>query len=337
MIDRRDIAFAVFTLAFCVSCPAVPQVTQDPCIGPSDRLQRKACTMPKYPKRSYDVYLPPTGKGPFPVIFAVHGGGGNRRAAIVGTCPNGDEKSPQCLHRMANKRGYVVVSADGTKARFGNFRSWNGGGGNGNWRCTGGRACDEKVDELAYFRALLEHLGARVNIDPNRLYVTGLSNGGTMSHRLACQLEGVKAVVPIGGTMQWTTGEVCKPPKPVAVLHAHGTEDKCWPYVTGPTQCPIGKKDKDMKGVDDTMKEWAAILGCKGKPSESKLPDTDKNDLTRTTKFTWPGCSADLALLRIEGGGHTWPRGHQYLGERIVGRVARDWGNEVILDWFDSH
>ncbi len=332
-MNRLTILAVFATVMACQTRPSAATEVCGDALGPG----AATCTMAAYPLRSYDVYVP-QGDGPFPVIFAVHGGGGNRVGAIRGTCPDGKESNPRCLHNQALTRGYVVVSADGTSAKLRKkTRSWNGGGGSGTWRCTGGRACETQVDELAYFNALLADLGKRVKLDRTRLYVTGLSNGGTMSHRLACQLDGVRAVFAIGGTMQWTTGEVCKPKAPVAVVHAHGTEDECWPYKTGPTQCPIGQKDKIMKGVDETMSEWATILGCSGQPTSAALPDRDAADGTKTTRSAWPGCTADLQLLRIEGGGHTWPNGYQYLPKAFVGRTTRDWGNEVILDWFDAH
>lgn len=333
MKSHYAILLGVLTLFGCRQ----PEIAPGEC---SDRLGSDAfasCTMGAYPTRSYDVYVP-DGDGPFPVVFTIHGGGGNRAGATRTTCPEGEESSPRCLHNMAIERGYVYVAPDGTSSKLADrSRSWNGGGGSGDWRCTGGRACDENVDELAYFEALLQDLSRRVDIDRKRLYVTGLSNGGTMSHRLACQLEGVKAVFAINGTLQWTTGESCNPPAPVAVAHAHGTEDPCWPYETGATQCPIGKKDKKMKGVDDTMSEWATILACTGERGEAtRLPNT-ADDGTTTDVFDWPGCSANLRHYRINGAGHTWPNGHQYLGEGTVGIVPRDWGNEVILDWFDAN
>lgn len=330
-------AFAILlTIVAVVGCNNAESLATDPC---GDRLEGgdwSTCMMEAYPQRSFDV-LVPEGDGPFPVILGMHGGGGNRQSALRGTCPEGDEKSPECLFRQAVARGYVFIAPDGTSRKWSKRkRSWNGGGGVGDWRCTGGPGCEDDVDDTAYIRAVLEDVGRRVKIDREKVFVTGISNGGTISYRLACELEGVRAIFAIGGTMQWTTGKTCAPAKPVAVAHAHGTEDPCWPYTTGPTRCPIGQKDKKMKGVDDSMKEWETLLQCQGEPTVTNLPDT-KPDGTTTTQTDWPGCRADLRLYKIRGAGHTWPRGAQYLPESVVGKTPQDWGNEVVLDWFDAH
>lgn len=297
----------------------------------------QSCSLPQFPDRGYDM-LVPDGDGPFPVLFALHGGGGNRNAATRLGCPGGDFDDPRCLHTMAVERGYLYVSPDGmrTQTRL-NMRTWNAGGGTGEWRCIAGPACDEGFDEISYFNALLDDLAERVPIDRTRLYATGISNGGAMSYRLACQLPGVRAIFPVGGALQWTTNATCEPAAPVALAHAHGTDDPCWPYETGSSSCPFGTNtDKTTKGVDPTMLEWGALLNCGAPGDATMLPDTSDDGIT-TTVTEWSGCDAPMRLYRMEGAGHTWPNGHSYAGERVVGKTTTDWGNEVILDWFDAN
>jgi polyhydroxybutyrate depolymerase len=78
---------------------------------------------------------------------------------------------------------------------------------------------------------MLDHLVAWLNIDTGRVYFTGLSNGGAMSHRIACELsDRVTAIAAVGGANQFSTAAPCDPQLPVAVMQIHGTEDPCWTY-----------------------------------------------------------------------------------------------------------
>lgn len=177
------------------------------------------CTVPGFERRSYDIYLPtgyvPT--QPVPVVLAIHGGGGHARAAARTSCPGGDIENPDCLHAIAAREGVAVVYPNGTGSRLvPSVRTWNAGGGADGWQCVSGRACKDGVDDVAYFRALLDDLSRWVAVDSRRVYATGLSNGGAMSHRLACQMaERVAAIAALGGANQYATTSVCTPPRRV--------------------------------------------------------------------------------------------------------------------------
>lgn len=298
------------------------------------------CDVPGYTDRSYDLAVPDDYDGQAaPVLLVLHGGGGSRFGALKVACPDSDIDAPSCLHARALARGFVVVAPDGTAGKIGNFRTWNAGGGGGKYRCTSGLACEQNVDDVSYIRALLDHVGERVNVDARRVFVTGLSNGGAMSHRVACELsDRVAAVVPVGGAMQLTVNAQCAPSRPVPVLQVHGTDDPCWRFDGGAPTCSdlVGQPGKEHVSVQDSMNQWAHINGCSGDPAEVTMEDPVA-DGTETVRLTWPGCGADTELLRIEGGGHTWPQGDQYLRESIIGRVAQDWGNDLILDWLEAH
>jgi len=311
-----------------------------PCLDAFDGPAMATCELPGWADRGYDLVLPDDydGDTPVPLVLAIHGGGGNKEAAERITCSEGTVDDDSCLFSQAQARGYAVVFPNGSSNRLvRKLRSWNAEGGEDGWRCTGGRACADQVDDIAYFRDLLDDVEGRVAVDPDRVFATGISNGGAMSHRLACELsDRVAAVAPVGGELQLVSTGTCAPEQPVAVLDIHGSEDPCWPYEGGVTDCPIGQKKDAFVGVPQTLAAWSEILGCQGLPTEDALPDT-ADDGTTTTRQRYPGCTADLVHLRIEGGGHTWPDGWQYMRERTVGRTPRDWGNEVIWDFFDNH
>ena len=323
-------------VVFALGCSTRDTLQTQPC-GEAAPGVAVTCEMDAWSNRAYDAVIPdrtPPSTG-LPVVIALHGGGGNRKAALRTTCPQGDIDAPECLHTTGTNAGYLVVSPDGTAGGFAIGRTWNAGGGTGSWRCTSGFACEENIDDVKYFDDLLEDLDVRFGIDRDRVFVTGLSNGAAMAHRLACQrADKIAAIAPIGGALQYATGATCEPTRPVAILDIHGSDDPCWKYAGGESDCPVGQSGRNHVGVESSMTRWASIFGCVGEPQQDTLPD-NANDQTTSVRRTWQGCGASLQLIRIDGGGHTCPSGEPYLGESVIGRVAQDFGNEVILGFFD--
>jgi polyhydroxybutyrate depolymerase len=296
------------------------------------------CELPGFARRPYDIHLPAdySAARPVPVVLAIHGGGGNARAAARTSCPGGDVDSPDCLQAIAGREGVAVVYPNGTGGRlFPNVRTWNAGGGANGWQCVSGRACKDGVDDVAYFRALLGDLSRWVALDPRRVYATGLSNGGAMSHRLACQMaDRIAAIAPLGGENQYATTATCAPGRPVPVLDIHGTRDPCWPYDGGKAAC--AQRDEMSKiSVEASMRIWASINGCTSvRPAQ---PMASEPGIT-TERIRWTGCRAETELIRVEGGGHVWPGGWAYFRESIIGPMVRGWSaNRVILDFFRRH
>lgn len=286
-------------------------------------------------ERSYHAHLPASGAGPYPVVFAFHGGGGSGAGMNRSTCPDGDEADPGCLSAVADREGFVVVYPEGTGGRlFPDLRTWNAGGGVGDWQCVSGRACDEGVDDVAFFDAVLADLGRWTAVDPARVYATGMSNGAAMAWRLACErAEVLAAVAPVAGADQYGAAQGCAATTPVPVMQVHGTEDPCWPFDGGVAGC-LQDDGKTKTGVEDSLARAAARAGCGDEVVTEALPDlTDDGTTSRYERRQ--GCAAAVELLRIEGGGHTWPDGQAYLREKRIGRVEQDFpGNEAIWDFF---
>lgn len=296
--------------------------------------------MPDWFDRAFDVQVPSgwDGKRPLPLLIAFHGGGGNRASAETVTCPDGQAGGSRCLAAIARAAGYVVVRPDGTGTRpTRNVRTWNAGGGVGGWHCVSAGACEEGIDDEAYFDALLAELRRLVPLDERRIFLTGLSNGAAMAHRLACARPTVvAAIAPVGGTNQFAAaGGACTAPVPI--LQIHGTEDPCWGYVTTDATCSILKPGRKV-GVAESLDGWRVRNGCAATFVERLLPDVDPGDGTRATRRTFDGCAASTEHLRIDGGGHTWPGGHSYLSGDTIGRVSLDVSaSEEIVRFFDAH
>ena len=322
------VAFVALALAGCISPIA-------PCLDAAPGDQR-TCPVSGHTDRAFDITVPAgwDGTAALPVIIAFHGGGGRRQSAVRVTCPGGDLDDPGCLPAAGAERGYAVVLPDGTGTRpFRNIRTWNAGGGVGDWQCTSGGACRSEVDDIGYVDDLLADLERYLPV--GAVYATGLSNGGAMSHRLACERPGVAAIATFGGENQFAAaGGDCDAQVPVLAIH--GTEDPCWEFETGAGAC-AQDDGKDKVGAQDSTFDWADRNGCDFNVEEV-LPDVDPDDGTEVARMRWIGCDADVELLTIIGGGHTWANGWSYSGEDRIGRVSHDIdGTQTILDWFDAH
>jgi polyhydroxybutyrate depolymerase len=303
--------------------------------APGDSL---SCPTPNELDRAFDLEVPASwdGTSALPLIYAFHGGGGNRSAANAVTCPDGDNGDPACLGALARAAGYAVVRPDGTGNRpLRNLRTWNAGGGSGGWQCLGGAACKANVDDMAYFDKVHGIVEGLIPVDSSRVFSTGISNGGAISHRLACERpQRFAAIAAVGGTNQFTAaGGAC--PGGVAMLQLHGTEDPIWPYET--SNGGIVETDKLMVGAEDSTNSWAERNGCTQETLSEALPDL-ADDGTTSTHIRWQGCDRPVELVRIDGGGHTWPQGFDYLGESIIGKVAQDFdGDDLILEFFGAN
>lgn len=292
------------------------------------------CEVPGWPDRAADVHLPAgyDENQVWPVVVALHGGGGNRNAAARTACPGGNVGDPGCLHALGDREGFLTVYPDGFPRRpRGQLRTWNAGG-SGDLDCVSAAACEAMSDDVAYVTALLDLLAAHYSIEP-RVTVTGLSNGGAMSHRLGCELaDRVRVVAAVGGANQQPG---CAPSMPVSVIQIHGTDDPCWPYAGG-TLGTCGSRDVRVAGAEDTAEGWAVVLGC-DEPTETAMPNS-ASDGTEASRRDWR-CpeGVEVALVTIVGGGHTWPQGFQFAPSGLVGLIAQDFSaNELIWEFAAS-
>lgn len=296
------------------------------------------CNVPDWLDRSFELDVPAgwNGSAPLPLIVLFHGGGGNRQSANKTTCPGGDEDSPKCFVALANARGYAVVIPDGTGTRpLRGLRTWNAGGGNA-LQCTSGGACKSRVDDYRYFGDLLAAVSAAMPIDDKRVYLTGISNGGAMAHRLACEApERVAAIVGVAGLNEFADdGGPCEARVPVRQIH--GTADPCWPYDGGAKAC-LQDDGEPKTSVATTMEGWRLRNGCGPTPADGARAERDPNDGTMLVTKTWPNCPAATELLTVIGGGHTWPDGNAYADDDVIGRVSHEVDNADILEFFDRH
>lgn len=313
-----------------------------PASGPGDYVRK----VPGWEGRNYDLHIPLSYKStPIPIVVAFHGGGANSKSQIKLSCPGGDINHPKCLNKLADRGGFIVVYPNGTPNQFflPSSRTWNATGGiNDKYRCIGGTACSKNVDDVGYFKALLDDLPKIVSVDEKRIYVTGISNGGAMAHRLACELsDRIAAIAPVAAGNQYEAVWGCNAKRPVPVLEIHGLEDKQWPYEGGYGQPAFGNEPPIAEGeeykklmvpIHQSILNWAKRNGC--------APDSKIESSGGVTKETYIGCKegGDVTLYTIKASGHTWPQGYQYFSEDRVGKTSQEINaNEVIWEFFQKH
>ena len=260
--------------------------------------------------RHYWLYTPAglDAAKPAPILLVLHGSGGTGEDMITVT--------QHGFERLADKEKIVVVYPRAAERR---------------WSERGGT-----VDEAGFLLAVVDKLAAELPVDRNRVFVAGISSGGMMAQRMACEKSGrVAGIATVAGTMPVELKSSCKPERPVPVLLIHGTQDPIVPWNGGPV---AGVEDfGTVASVRETAAFWAASNQCRGTAVIVPEPDRDPNDGTRVQLEIFASCAAgaNVTLVTVEGGGHTWPGGYQYLPERFIGRTSRDIdANRVIWEFF---
>ncbi|MBI5712565.1 MAG: prolyl oligopeptidase family serine peptidase, partial [Chloroflexi bacterium] len=163
-----------------------------------------------------------------------------------------------------------------------------------------GYALDEKIDDTKFISALIDQMIATYTIDPKRVYVTGISNGGMMSYKLACELaDKIAAIAPVAGALNVE----CKPSQPVSVIAFHGTDDQSVLYEGGVPKKQADSHERTDKSVAYAVSFWVKQNGCGTTPQK-----TGKGNIVSEI---YSGCknNTGVALYTIKGGGHAWPGG----------------------------
>jgi polyhydroxybutyrate depolymerase len=225
------------------------------------------------------------------------------------------------LSDIADERGFIAVYPDGLN------QNWN----------DGRPEVNPGVDDVGFISALIEELISEYGIDPERVYSTGISNGGMFSLRLACELpDKIAAVAPVAALMGENLSRTCSPPRPVPVMFVMGTGDPLVPWEGGKIEA--GRIDRGyVLSAAESVSLWVEADGCSRTPAVTYLPDEDPGDGTRIRGEVYAGGrdGSEVVMLAVEGGGHTWPGGIQYLRERTIGLTSRDIdAGEIIWDFF---
>jgi polyhydroxybutyrate depolymerase len=223
-------------------------------------------------ERSYHLYRPATLKrdAPVPLVIVLHGGFGTGTQA----------ENTYHWDRAADAHGFVVVYPDGLK------RAWNAGA------CCG-YPMQQKIDDVGFITALVNRIVRDENVDPRRIYSTGISNGAFMSYRLACESPlTLAAIGPVAGTFS----KPCEHPKPTSVIAIHGLADRNVPFNGG---VGVGFDKSNRPSVPSTIARWREVDRCTApiiKDAAGVHDETSQCAEGRVVK-----------LITIDGAGHQWP------------------------------
>ena len=236
--------------------------------------------------RTYKMYVPAayTGVEPWPVVIALHGYNLNSNWMFNFTG----------LNTVADTGHFLVVYPQGLLVPSGVPGSplppvgpgWNDDGASVN-------------DDVGFISRLIDELEASFNINPARIYAAGLSNGGGMANRLACELnERIAAAASVSGSL--TDLLSCDPGRAVPIVYFNGTND---PLV------PLEGMPGVTKSLEEAMAFWSTNNGCDTTPTEVMLPDIVSSDSSTITLKTYVNCdeNAEVWLYQVENGGHPWP------------------------------
>ena len=230
-------------------------------------------------QRDYILYVPDnyTGEDAYPLVFNFHGYTSNAN----------DQMNYGDFRSIADTAGFLIVHPMGLTDNTGTTH-FNVGWGT------------STVDDVGFVDALIDSLIMDYNIDQNRMYSTGMSNGGFMSYHLACNLGNrFAAIASVTGTMSPPTLADCNPTHPTPILEIHGTADFVVPY----------NGNVFSTAVEDVIDYWKTYNQCDEDPVVTELDDVNTSDGSTVTHFYYGnGAGAStIELFRIDGGGHTWP------------------------------
>ncbi len=255
--------------------------------------------------RPFRLQVPATYDGtPTALVVALHGWGGD-----------GDRVADQLgLAAASEEHGFLLALPEGTADSMGR-QFWNATD-----ACCNADGRD--VDDSAYVSRLIDEVGEQYAVDPGRVFAVGVSNGGFLAHRLACDhADQLAAVVSFAGARAGDPA-ACAPSRGVSVLEVHGTADETIRFgggsiISGAT----------YPSAVETVTGWAALDHCDrgGEPgdpidADPALPGAE------TARTSWAvGCDggSEVALWAVAGGGHAPPSGDAF--------------SDAVVAWLDAH
>ena len=219
--------------------------------------------------RGYFLHVPEgyDGETPMPLLISLHGAGGD-------PIQNAERSD---FSEIADEEGFIVV--------------YPGGRGNPPLWYSRDRFPEGFQDDVTFIRDLIEYLETQLNVDASQVFATGISNGGGMAHRLACDLsDRVVGIAPVAGAI--SSGDACDAEFPVSVLVLHGEEDQI---------APLDGEEGLSDPLDVYAADWAARNGCEMDSSNEDLQDGIRVE-------RWDNCEREAAvdLVVYEAYGHTW-------------------------------
>jgi polyhydroxybutyrate depolymerase len=263
--------------------------------------------------RSFLVYVPARLADPAPLVLVLHGSGSSAARMRSDT--------GWAFEELADRDGTLVVYPDAFEGQWNDCRS------------TGGFAARQRgLDDVGFLRAVVARLDGDPalgghRLDADRVFATGLSNGGHMALRLALEApDFVAGVAAIAASLPTPDNSLCRPSgQGVSVLLVSGDEDPVSPY-NGGEIWSLGSFNRrgTVQSAEATVDYFRQLAGFAEPPFEHRYPDTDPADGTVASRMVWSSSDRpEVDLITIHGGGHTIPHPVKTM-PRILGRTSHD-------------
>ena len=263
--------------------------------------------------RTFEYYIPTsyTGFEEVPLLFSFHGLGST-----------GDEQRDLTkFDALAEQEGFIAVFPDATELDPDDYPEaelppltgaeiqWNLGGDSLQYYAG--------IDDVGFVSHMADWFDDNYNINADRIYSTGMSDGALFSYLLAFNLTGIFAgIAPVCGPMPWGFGNLTA--SPITVILTHGTDDPILSY-----DGYGGMGGNVTYSVDETIAFWCGVDSISTEPAETVWGPAS-SDATVVHRYAYSGGTdgTEVILFEVEGGGHTWPGGPEYLPEFIIGKVT---------------
>jgi len=255
-------------------------------------------------ERTFVYYIPDSwnASSEHPLLIVLHGltQSGNGIMNITG------------FNDISETDDFIVCYPDGINA------SWN----------ADMNSLNSEVDDLGFVEELVNYFELNFNTNPRKRYLSGFSNGGFLSHKIASESDMcIAGIASVSGNMSTTTYENFDPIYPTSVLHIHGTSDAVVPYNGGAST---------GASVDDVLTLWQNFLSCNTDPQMQAMPNPNFFDLSYPERYTYQNCNgAELEHIKVIGGGHQWPGIETLVGG--LGTINMDfYSPQVIWDFLNG-
>ena len=244
--------------------------------------------------REYYVSYPELSDGPSPLIISMHGFGGTATG----------QQSYTDMDDYAHSHGVAVVYPQGLGYSWSVGTFWTD---------------FNYADDVSFINELIVKVSTDYSIDLNRVYATGMSNGGYMTYELACELsDKIAAFGSVTGNFMLNEDQNCNPMKEVPIMHIHGTADGVVDYYPPSFDGALTVSESidywnNINKLDSLITEYI--------PGETGVLSAEKFTYLRESTYT------EFVHYKIEDGGHDW-FGSPYVGASVVN------ASEVLVDFF---
>lgn len=240
--------------------------------------------------RSWFVYAPPgyDPARPMPLVVVLHGRPQNATGIALTTQMN----------PVAERNGFLVVYPEGLN------NEWNA------IHDITGRRSVAPQDDVGFLETLVEEVAADFNVDRRRTYVTGFSNGGFMTYRMACSSARFAGFAAVGANLYTDLQDECRGSRPIPILIMHGTADISVPYTGVIIRDGQGREPTTVSlSTPETVAFFIRRNGCSLSGAQTTLPERGQSPGSHVIRFAPHNCNpgGQVMFYLINGGGHDWP------------------------------